>query len=1389
MAFKIVTLILSVFLAAQSIYGQETGIKYFKNYTYKEYDHQPQNWGALQTKNGIIYVANDGGLLEFDGVAWRVIKVPGYNHVRSIAIDETGTIYIGGINQIGYLAPGTGGNIKYVSLLDQLDDKQKNFSVVWKTCTVKKQIYFFTTPYLFRWAPQQQKLTVSPHNYSSLLNCGEKLYLRGNKTGLRQLLQMKKEGLKTQPVSGGEQFAGKRVSMITPYESNNAKQLIGTEQNGFYMHDGETTTPFTTGVDDYLKKNKLYRGIRLTTGDYALGTLLGGVVVMTPDGQLKNIFDKTSGLQDDKVHYLFEDNRGNLWLCLEKGISKIEYTTPISILDKRSQLDGLVSAVTKHREHLYVGTTKGLYTLETPFKFRLISGAYNDCLSILSAGDTILAAVSGGVLQVDENNRIIGKVLEEQAFALLASRENPAKIWCGTTRGLVLLTGKSGQWREERRIKEINQVIMRIVEDKNGNLWLGTLTGGVLKVDFIKNNQTQVTTYGTKHGLPGTETYIAAADGHVMFATGKGIFRYDTNEKRFIPDHTLGVEYADGTKPVFRIAEDKNKNIWFHSSSKNYHAIPQTNALLLNGGYTIHSEPFRRIPEVQVNVIYPDPAGGKAWFGSIDGLICYDTTINKNYAQGFKTLVRKVRANKELIFNGTKNERTNTAQNLFSIIEYKDRNLYFEFAAPFFEAEKETQYRCFLEGYGDGWSAWNKDTKRNYTNLEAGRYTFRVQAKNVYMQTGEEDTFRFTILPPWYNTWWAYLIFAAVFFLLISLLVYSLVKWRSRKLEREKQRLEQIVKERTGEIKNKNRQLEKQTITLQDQSEKLKEMDEVKSRFFANISHEFRTPLTLIMGPLEKMLTKKPDRERARELKMMLRNSQRLLRLINRLLDLSKLDSGKMKLNALFNNIVPVIKVIVSAFEALALQHRVELKLHLEEEEVILSFDPEKFEEVLCNLLVNALKFTPSGGKVTITARRGRPEGSSFPNGYLELSVRDTGIGIPRDKLGHIFDRFYQSPDTRPKNQKGFGIGLALTKELVLLHQGRIDIHSSEGTDSGTEFVIRLPLGRLNPEHTAKDRNPGTAANTINRLDIHKQYLSEEEENETFTTSETSETPSKTQQTPESQETTETTELAELTEPAGEKQRDKNIILVVEDNADVREYIRGALEPHYTVVETKNGREGVEKAAEIVPDLIVSDVMMPEMDGYELCRQLKKDIKVSHIPIILLTARASDQSVVEGLETGADDYITKPFNTRILTARIRNLIECRSHLQQKIQKEMLLQPAEIAVSSMDQEFIEELKKLIKKNLSDPEFHVVELSQKLYMNRVTLYRKIKALTGDTPTQFLRSYRLKWAAQLLKDKGISVSEVALKVGFSNFGYFSKCFKEKFHQQPSAYQASEN
>ncbi|NIM14951.1 MAG: response regulator [Candidatus Aminicenantes bacterium] len=1345
--------------------ARDSGFKYFKNYSSEDYGLSLQNWCILQDKRGVIYVANQTGLLEYDGVSWRAINIPNFI-VRSLAFEDSGTIYIGGINEIGFLSPARSGTRQYVSLVNHIDKSKRNFSTVLRAHAANEGIYFYTTKYLFRWNPTSKTFSVwepkgTGVRFNASFTCNGKFFIHQRKFGLMHI-----EDNSLQLIPGNETFAEVKIYMMAPYDTG--KLLIGTRENGLFLYDGKKTVPFHTNVDDYIKENQLYHGIRLllSPGDFALATLRGGVVIIDSQGRLKQILDKTYGLRVNNVKYVFEDFQGNLWLAMVKGIAKIEYVSPFLIYDDQSNLPELVLSVVKHgpKNDLYAGTTSGLYVLASPYSdsFRHVPGISANCFSLLSVGDFLLAATSRGIFQVENKNETssIRKIINIRSYFLHQSKVESSRVWVGTRQGLVslYLSSKSEnqnrkQWVKEYQFENITEEIRTIVEDKKGNLWLGPRVEGVLKVDFpldgtVGTRKTRIIRYDTSHKLPPEEVRVFMAAGHVMFATGKGIFRFNEKTGEFLPDTTLGEEFAGGEKgrAVFRIVEDKKKNIWLHSDVRNIQAIPGP-----GGTYVINKKPFLKLSRTQVETIYPDPDGYITWFASHEGLIRYDTTVEKKYDIDFQTLIREVVVNGTPMMYDIREGKYKTGQDWkvdFPVIPYRDRNLRFEFSALFFEDESKIRYRYLLEGYDENWSDWGSETKIDYTNLDSGDYTFRVRAKNIYENESREAIFHFKILLPWYRTWWAYLSYAIAFLLL----TYLIVKWRHAiTLKLEKQKLERIVKERTKEIEEKNRQLE-------EQSEKLKEMDKVKSRFFANISHEFRTPLTLIMGPLEQMLSgsRESELEQKKRFKLMLRNSQRLLGLINQLLELSKLDSGEVRLQASRQNIVPFLKGIAASFEMAAAQNELDLIFHAEEENITLYFDPGKLEEAICNLISNAVKFTPAGGRISLSVKIS--PGSDFG----EISVSDTGPGIPRDQLEHIFDRFYQADSTYEHHRKGSGIGLSITRELVELHHGTIAAHTGEGEESGTTFTIRLPLGdaHLEPEEIVDLSETAPRMQEYGRIPAAAMMEKEEEDLEPLG------------------------EDVEKESAAAEK----DIILVVEDSADLRDYMRRALEPHYRVVDAADGEEGIEKAKEIIPDLIVSDIMMPKKDGYELCRNLKNDIEICHIPVILLTAKASEEDVLQGLETGADDYITKPFNTMLLMARIKNLIDLRRQLQLKLNREMTRQPVEISVSPMDNEFIKDLQEVIEKNLGDPDFNVEELCKKLYMSRPTVYRKIQALTGESPTDFIRSYRLKRAAQLLESGFGSITEVAFEVGFSSRAYFTKCFKEKFHQLPSSFLEAE-
>jgi signal transduction histidine kinase/DNA-binding response OmpR family regulator len=1346
------------FLSIQGLSGKNDGFKYIKNYSFNEFGYNTQNWMIAQDSHGLIYAANTTALLIFDGASWQNIRLPGHM-VISLAIDDNGTIYIGGKGEIGYFSPDSQGTLQYKSLMGHLDDNQKNFSFVFRTYCLKDKVYFSTSQLVLRWDKKKKKMDQweLACYFRNIIKDGEKLYV----LNFRDMMPRKDDSLT--PMSFGKDLDGKYIVMMVTYDKE--RILIGTLYNGLYLYNGNTVIPFPTEVDDYLKDNLLLMGIRLSSPvtesrEFVLATMRGGLVIINSYGQLKYIFNEETGLQNNFVRYVFEDFQGNLWLALDTGISKIEYSSPFDYYDRRYNLRGTVLSTASYRSGFYACTTKGLFfhstsTANKSNEFQPIQGISNMCLSVIPFGDSVIVGGDDGAFIV--KNQTKKKLLDTPAGTVYRSQKDPNRLWAGIQpEGLVslYLDTKSNQWQVEKRFENIPDEPRTIVEDEIGSLWLGTYLKGVIKIDFPTDIfHPVVTRYSPAHGLPNSKIRVSKAHGHIMFATEKGIFRFDKTNNRFVPDDTLGDKFTSEKEPVYYIVEDKNKHIWLNTAGAILKGIPQP-----DGSFIFHTIPFFRTSYGGVRTIYPDPENDAVWFGCVDSLARFNTKAKRNEQLKFHTLIRNVQCidKERLVFGGYKTYN-NSSSKIFQPgrLEYQYRNLHIEFAAPFFEDETQTTFQYFLEGRDKHWSAWVSKTYVDYPDLAPGSYTFRVKAKNIYQDIGREDVFRFKILPPWYRTWWAFLGYVLAFFLV----VYLAVKWRSGKLEQDKLHLEQIIKERTKEINEKNQQLE--------------EMDKIKSRFFANISHEFRTPLTLIMGPLEQIISTYSDKELKKTARIMLRNSQRLLNLVNQLLELAKLDSGKMKLNPSRKNIVPVLKTIAACFESLALQKKLELTVHSQEEDITLYFDPDKLEKIIGNLLSNAVKLTPPGGKITISVKKNLTPDMNFSSGSVDISVTDTGVGILDSQLDHVFERFYQAGDSHEYRQKGSGIGLSLSKELVKLHHGEILVHSStggKGKASGTEFIVRLPLGteHFKPEEIAPPGEEIPVMSTPSMLSaaretgkIPGQYIDSSEEEE------------------------ETIEEPIIHEAI---QEEKNIILVVEDSEDMRNYIRGALGSLYRVVEAADGKQGIEKAKKIIPDLIISDIMMPGADGYELCRVLKRDMNTSHIPIILLTAKASEDNVIRGLETGADDYIIKPFNTSILTARIKNLIDLRHQLQLKRKRQMTFQPVEIPVSSLEEKFYKELQDTIEKNLSDPEFNVDQLHKKLYMGRTSLYRKILALTGETPTQFMRSYRLQRAAQLFKANFGNVTEVAFAVGFSNTAYFAKCFKEKFHRSPSHYYASE-
>lgn len=538
------------------------------------------------------------------------------------------------------------------------------------------------------------------------------------------------------------------------------------------------------------------------------------------------------------------------------------------------------------------------------------------------------------------------------------------------------------------------------------------------------------------------------------------------------------------------------------------------------------------------------------------------------------------------------------------------------------------------------------------------------------------------------------------------------------------------------------------------EAEKLREMDALKSTFFANISHEFRTPLTLIISPVEQMMGGSFQGDYQKYYRIIHRNGQRLLHLVNQLLELSKLESGKLKLQAAEGNLGRFVAGLAGSFESLAARRQVALEIDIPAEPLNCFFDRDKLEQILSNLLSNAFKFTDENGLVRVGLETSEPGGGQSPE-QVRLRVKDSGIGIPAAQLPHIFERFTKS--SLSDVQAGSGIGLALAKELAELHGGSIEVESEEG--KGTTFTVSLAVGRAffkDNEIIGAVPAPGATERNLHA------------ETEAAPASGPPEKPAPQKASPILSDS--------LSQPA------KPLLLLAEDNPDVRLYVSDSLAGAYQIVEAENGAIALAKALELAPDLIITDVMMPEMDGGELCRQIRSNEKISHIPIVMLTARAEQADKLQGLETGADDYLVKPFDPRELQVRVSNLIAQRKKLQESYRRSLFaLAPAPVQAESMDAVFLKKVREAIEASLDDENFSVVELGRETGMSRSQLHRKLSALTGYSPNEVIRILRLEKAKQLLEKKAGSISEISFLCGFNSPAYFAKCFKDHFGMRP--------
>jgi signal transduction histidine kinase/DNA-binding response OmpR family regulator len=670
------------------------------------------------------------------------------------------------------------------------------------------------------------------------------------------------------------------------------------------------------------------------------------------------------------------------------------------------------------------------------------------------------------------------------------------------------------------------------------------------------------------------------------------------------------------------------------------------------------------------------------------------------------------------------------------IILSSDQNIFsFRFSALDYNSPQSIQYIYELEGVDKDWIFSGKRRYAAYTNLSPGTYYFRVKSTNSDgLWVNNIRSVKVIINSPWWKTGWAFAMYLVI-------IVIGLIAIRRFELNRTRLRHELKMRE--------------------FEAHKFREIENIKSRFFANLSHEFRTPLMLIKGPIEQLRSSNIKSDTKKIYDIIYRNTEKLHLLIDQLLELSQLEAESIPLKARKENLVTQLKGIFYSFRSIAEQKNILIEFESVQETICAWIDRDKLEKIITNILSNAFKFTPEGGMITLLVKANKIGDEEF----ALVKISDTGIGIPKEKLSRIFDRFFQVDDSSGRAFGGSGIGLSLVKELVDLHKWKIELESE--VSRGTSFIISIPLSDnyLSDHQKVLDESSNHLKDDNNKqneiIDEESSYTKTADNLTNYFRSE-----------------------LELTTITSEKSKTIPTMLIVEDSEDIREYIKSLLLKDYKIVEAENGETGLKVASETEPDIIISDIMMPGMDGMEFCKKIKTDLATSHIPVILLTAKVSQESKIEGFETGADDYVTKPFSSKELIVRIKNLLKQRQTLKEKFSKEIVFQPDEVTVNYLDKEFLEKALAIAEKNILEQDFDLDKFAKKMFLSRSQLYRKLVAITGQPPGEFLRIFKLKKAANLILERKLSITQIALEVGFNSPSHFTKAFQQYFNCLPSEF-----
>ena len=1274
-------------------------------YNNDDFQGSATNWFVQQNEQGVIFLSNGNGLFSFDGAHWHQLMAS--QNIRQFVLADHGRIYIAAESEFGYLDPQPNGVYQYHSLLDALKASDRSISDVNNTYRFEDMIYFFTPEQIMRYRPGQGIEVIKPKKrFSRAWKTPDKLFFNDG----REL----------------HYFAQGKIHTIAPLDSSKITgfgfiqkigaeaYILGTFSKGIYLWKDNAITTLVA-PDTALAGQGFYNSLRLDDDKFAVASIRGGVYIFNHRAEVLYHLDHGNGLPVDIAVNLYLDRQQGLWVPMEGALARVQLPFNLSIFPARTFNIAKVKGFARVGDKIYLAAVNGVRTIDAQGAMKIVPGAINSAAVIRQYRDMLLL---GGAAKCQVLKPASGHLdtLLRAAYCkdIRMARRRHGDVLLMTERGMWSSRFEQGKWSRPRLFFENNQINSLLVQDAQGDFWTSTSTGKVVRLYHLDGQWRYQTSAASTAGIT-----MLGWKGRVMVATDKGLFYWDKQNRR------LGQSVAwfkrffgvDAATPTL-VFEDSHQRLWVNTDEKSGYLALQ------NGKpQSWHNYPVAAAGLHSLRAVYEE--GEVTWLGFDNGVARYVARKGEqlNPATLMVTQLRDAQ-------NGAVIQQSTGAAALRHMnVTTPGRPLLLDFALTSYLHSDKNRYRYRFDD--DPWSPWDDRATISINKKYGANLSLQLEAKDFQSRQYRVGDIRLVIASPWYATTFALVLYGLLLLALLWLVALRFAAFKTRKLRQRQALLEDEVEQRTEKIRQ--------------QSEQLQRLNEAKSRFFANVSHEFRTPLTLAIGPLE-ALKKDPDIQSptARQhIRVALDNSRRMLALVGQILDINRLENGEMTLAVTTVNLKAVLQKMIRQFSVVAEQNDIAIELAMDDLADIW-FDEDHLYKICSNLLSNAVKFSPPHSVIRVDV-------IPLERDRLEISVSDQGPGIAEDERDQLFTRFFQGKNSSSYLQPGTGIGLAMVKELLELHHGHIEL--DESYHAGCRFRVILQRGKSH--YAEKDlldftHTPVPAVHELpHLLEPDIQPLRVEDATDSGI--------------PEHSPT----------------------VLVVDDNQDLRAFIKTTLASAYHCIEAENGVAALQLLDKVAPDFIICDVMMPQMDGIEFTRRIKAEVDTAHIPLLLLTAKATKRDTVHGLQQGADDYLSKPFDSSELIARIDAHLQQKQHISQAIYQQFMQTLPAPANDDEGDSFKHRFHQLIIEKISDSDFDIAAMSSAMNMERSTLFRKVRQTFDCTPNQYLKSQRLKMALQMLRKNSGSISEIAYAVGFQSLNYFSRSFRDQYQVSPSSYE----